>query len=987
MSSSEIRNGDPLALVARGMELGSKQPHTTAVEYENVWRERWKQAHLYESSPKHGVEKFFICVPYSYQNGPLHLGHGYTFTRGDAIARYKRMRGFNVLFPWAWHWTGEAVAGTSERLRRGDEAVVRMLREMDGVPEELIPMFEHPPFICAYYTAENRRIVDMMGWSVDWSREFYTTSLHPYYSKFITWQYETLKRKDLVSMGRHPVVWCPVCMSATGDHDRLSGEGIYPEEYTVVYFDYDGYKLAAATLRPETIYGVTNLWLNPDAMYAVVLYRGLRIIVSREAVEKLRYQWEGLEVVDEISPRQLLGRRCVAPITGVEIPILPASFVSPSVGTGVVYSVPAHAPYDYAALRDLWKNPEKLAAYGISSDMVLSLKPIPVIAVPGWGESPAVELVEKMGIADQLDERLEDATRDLYSEEFHRGVMRGGLGDVGGLPVPQARNNVRERLVRAGNGTTLYSLAGKVVCRSGDECVVKIVEDQWFLRFSDPAWKEAVRQLINKMDIYPPTARQWFLNVVDWLRDWACTRKSGLGTSLPWDRSWIVETLSDSTIYPALYTISRYLNADSTLAERITPEAFSYIFLGVGDLERLSRDLGIPREKLEDMRREFLYWYPVDLRVSAKDLVPNHLTFYLFHHTGIFPPQHWPRAVCVNGLISIEGAKMSKSRGNFISLKQALARYGADATRLTLLLSAEDLDDPDWRERNVIESRNFLSNFLEIVGRGGLEARDGIADKWLLSMLHLTVKKVTDALEMMKTRTAAGEVVYGMLNMWRWWLRRGGGRMGREFLEYWTRLLTPFTPFTAEEAWMRLGKSGFVSAELWPQYDPSKVDLRSVMMEEVLRDVMEDVREILKLVRGGLKEILIYSAAGWKVDLAREILGMEMGEAMKTAAKIYKSEGKMLQALVPKALDVLRRYLEKANRYTDLAGFGDPNEIIRNLLTDDRRICDELAVLLKAELKIPVTVIAEEDSASKDIGGKARAALPLKPAIYVVAEG
>ncbi len=982
LTLSRLEGLDPLAQVARGMEIGSKQRHTTAIDYENKWRESWRNAGLFESKPKEGVKKYFICVPYSYQNGPLHLGHGFTFTRGDAIARYKRMRGYNVLFPWAWHWTGEAVAGTSERLKRGDETVVRMLREMDGVPEELLPMFEHPPFICAYYTAENRAIVDMMGWSVDWSREFYTTNLHPYYSKFITWQYETLRRRGLVGIGRHPVVWCPVCLSATGDHDRLSGEGIYPEEYTVVYFNYNGYKLAAATLRPETLYGATNLWLNPDAKYVAVEFKGLKIIVSREAVEKLRYQWDDLKICDEISPQQLIGKNCNAPITGAEIPILPASFVDPSIGTGVVYSVPAHAPFDYAALRDLWRESGRLEVYGISSDSIRAIKPISVIAVEGFGEYPAVELVEKTGIVDQNDERLEEMTRRLYSDEYHRGVMVAHLDDVGGLPVQQARERVKDRLLKTGNGTTLYSLAGRVVCRSGDECVVKIVEDQWFLKFSDPGWKEDARQLVNRMDIYPPAARQWFLNVVDWLRNWACTRKSGLGTTLPWDRSWIVETLSDSTIYPALYTISRYLNADSELAEKMAPAIFDNIFLGLGDTDKLSREFKISRDVLENMRREFLYWYPVDLRVSAKDLVPNHLTFYLFHHTGIFPPQLWPRGVSVNGLISIEGAKMSKSRGNFISLKQAIAKYGADATRLTLLLSAEDLDDPDWREVNVLEAKNFLSNFLELLNRVMPAGESGIADGWLISMLNLTVRKVTDALEAMKTRTAANEVVYGMLNIWRWWVRRGGGRNGREFLEYWIRLLSPFAPFTAEEAWMRLGKKGFVSVERWPEYEPSKVDLRSVMAEEVLRDVLDDVREILKLVRGDLKEILIYSSAGWKVDLARDVIGLDIKEAMKTAGRAYGSKG---GTIVPKVLDILRRYLEKAKRYTELAGFGDPEDILRNLLTEDRRICEEVAMLLKTELKIPVTVIAEEEGISLDIGGKARSALPLKPAIYVVA--
>ena len=101
------------------------------------------------------------------------------------------------------------------------------------------------------------------------------------------------------------------------------------------------------------------------------------------------------------------------------------------------------------------------------------------------------------------------------------------------------------------------------------------------------------------------------------------------------------------------------------------------------------------------MRSEFLYWYPFDLRNSAKELVPNHLTFCIFHHAALFPPEHWPKAMGVNGMLMVEGKQMHKSKGNFITMKGAVEKYGADATRCALLLGAEGMDDPDWRAENV----------------------------------------------------------------------------------------------------------------------------------------------------------------------------------------------------------------------------------------------------------------------------------------------
>ena len=973
-------------LVELGFRLGSEQKIVSGKDYEAKWVQEWFDNRLFEPNLDKSRPKFFICVPYAYQNGPLHLGHGFTFTRGDIIARYKRMKGFNVLFPWAWHWTGEAVAGTSERLRRGDETIRRMLVEIDGVPESLLKYFEHPEFICAYYTAENRQLVKAMGWSVDWSREFYTTNLHPYYSNFIHWQYSVLRRRELVTMGRHPVVWCPACQSATGDHDRLQGVGIYPEEFTLVYFTVGDTKLAAATLRPETVYGVTNIWLNPDAQYSVVVKDGVKLVVSREAVRKLSEQWQGLQVLENFEGRKLIGSKARAPLTDREIPILPAWFVDPSFGTGVVYSVPAHAPYDYVALRDLQRNPEKLAAYGISPEAVKEIKPVQVIALQGFGEHPAVEAVEKLGVTSQSDERLEELTKEIYSKEFHTGVMV--VDEYRGRSVSEARKLVQERLRSLGEGDVYYDLSGRVVCRSGDECLVKIVEDQWFLKFSDPEWKEKVRKHLAEMNIYPEAARTWFYNVVDWLHDWACTRKTGLGTPLPWDPSWKVETLSDSTIYPALYTLSRLFNKNLDAAVKLSTEAFDYVFHGVGDADILAAKYGLDPSLLKSLRQEFLYWYGVDLRVSAKDLVPNHLTFYLFHHTGIFEEKHWPKGISVNGMITIEGQVMSKSKGNFIPLKKAVARHGADATRLALTLSAEDLDDPDWREKNAEEAAQFVQNFLAIVRRAAeAEDAEGPADRWLLAALKLSVKTVTEALEAAKTRTACNEVVYGMLNNWRWWVRRNSGRVtraGRVYSEAWASLLAPFAPFAAEEAWRLLGKSGYVSTSRWPEMPLTEDDLKHLMYEKALQELMDDVREVLKVVKGQPTMVKLYTAAGWKTTFAEKILHSKLGEALKWLMEKMPEKQEEGRRIAPKLAQELRNRWEKHMSLCGLAGFSPREEMLVELMKSDRTLCLDVAVLIEREAGLKAVVLAESEALSGMEREKAANSLPLKPAIYVV---
>ena len=259
----------------------------------------------------------------------------------------------------------------------------------------------------------------------------------------------------------------------------------------------------------------------------------------------------------------------------------------------------------------------------------------------------------------------------------------------------------------------MYDLPHPVVCRCLTPCTIKILEDQWFLKYSDEAWKNKTKEALSQASVYPVSAVQWFLNVIDWLKEWACARKTGLGTPLPWSPGWIVETLSDSTIYMAFYTINKHIREYSIKPEQLTKEVFDYVYFHKGNLQTIAKKTGINAQVLDSMRQEFLYWYPVDLRNSAKELVPNHLTFFLFHHIALFP-KYLPKAIGVNGMLMIKGKPMHKSKGNFVTLKNAIDKYGADATRCALLLAAEEMDDPDWRDENIQDLSSKIESFYNL---------------------------------------------------------------------------------------------------------------------------------------------------------------------------------------------------------------------------------------------------------------------------------
>ena len=954
-------------------------------EMEQKWIAKWENAHLFEADPDSKREKKLVTFPYPYMNGPLHVGHTFTASRVDAYARFKRMQGYNVLWPWGWHWTGQPLLGASQRVARGDQAYIRVLREVDGVPEEELNKFVDPLYMAQYYTNEGRLAAKSVGFSVDWRRDF--TTVLPTYQKFIEWQYKNLKEKGFVTRGTHPVVWCPKDQSPTGDHDRQSGEGVTPEEYTLIKYRLDDQSvLPAATFRPETVYGLTNIWINPDATYVEAIVNGENWVISQEAAEKLKEQERKIEVKRNFKGKELIGKTFENPVTKLKFPILPGWFVDPKTATGVVYSVPAHAPFDWLALRDLQQKPEILSQFGIDSEMVKAIKPISIITVEGFGDYPAVEIVEKMKIKDQNDPVADQATKELYKKEFHSGILKANCGQYAGKTIREAKDLLISDFRKSGFTDSMYDLSEPVFCRCMTQCIVKILSDQWFLNYSDPHWKELAKQVVDQMNIYPDSAKPWFNTVIDWLREWACARTTGFGTPLPWGKGWIIETLSDSTLYMAFYTINKHIKQNSIKPESLTPEVFDYIFLGKGNLNQVSADSGIHSDLLEEMRKEFLYWYPFDLRNSAKELVPNHLSFCIFHHAALFPPELWPRAIGVNGMLMVEGQGMHKSKGNFITLKGAVEKYGADATRCALLLGAEGMDDPDWRAENVTDLKTKFEALMGFAGNiiSSAQIDENTAlEHWLTSRMQRRIKEVTSSLDELKTRTALQTALFETWNDLRWYIQRKGNCNTKALVEAvkdWLKMLAPFAPFLCEELWSRTGEDGFISVANWPIFDDSKVDAASEEQENLITDIMADTNNILKAMKITPTRICYYTAASWKWDLYLKILEktltgeVKINELMKefAANKDLKPHMKEVANMVPRVIKAL----------TKVSGIRKSNmQKIR--IINEQFILEESLLFLKNRFNAEIDVYSEDDEGRFDPKRRASMAMPYQPAIYV----
>ena len=946
---------------------------------EKKWQNKWQESKLFESDPDNR-EKIFLTVAYPYPSGAMHIGHGRTYTVPDVYARFKRMQGYNVLFPMAWHVTGAPVIGIAKRIARKDPWTLDIYKNVHKVPENELNKFTDPEYIVKYFSSEYHDVMQQLGYSIDWRREFRTTD--PHYQKFIEWQFRQLKSKGYVGKGKHPVKYCPEEMNPVGDHDLLEGEGIAINELTLVKFKIGNDYLVAATFRPETLFGATNLWLNPDEEYIRIKIYDENWIITKKAFDNIIHQKKDAFIDSPIDVKELIGKYVKNPLTGKEHIILPASFVDPGYGSGVVYSVPAHAPADYIALKDLKENEEVLEKYDIK-EKVEKIEPISIVKLEGFGKFPAEEIIQNFGVKNQKDPRLSKATNELYKLEHAKGIM-ANISDYEGLKVPSARDEVIGNLLEAKKGDVMYDFAEKpVVCRCGTECVVKILEDQWFLKYSDEEWKQSTYNCLAQEQIIPAEIRANFEYYIGWLEDWACSRRFGLGTKLPWDNQWLIEPLSDSTIYMAYYTIAKYM-------AQIDPDDLNDSFFDDVFLDREKYSGQIDNQLFEDIKSEFNYWYPLNWRLSAKDLVGNHLSFHMFHHSAIFPKYKWPNGIVVFGMGLLEGNKMSSSKGNVILLEDAIKTHGADVVRLFLMASAEPWQDFDWRENEVKGIKRRLEWFTEFVNRITEINGSPISLKsfklgeikkpinaWLLSQVNMRIKDATVALEGFQTRKALQDSLFLFKKDIDHYFHRIEHELGdlevREeisntliyVLSSWIRLMAPFTPHTCEEIWNKIDGEGFVSCASWPEHDPDLIDEKVQKAEEMVQGLANDINEIKKIIDTQPEKIHIYIAPIWKwnvFEIAKEIGRPDIGQIMGRSIKQNLHDDK-------KEIAEYAKKIAREVTKTKYVGKIDEYSIIKDSLD-----------FLSREVGAEVVVY---DEPTYDPQNKSKNAMPYKPAIYI----
>lgn len=584
---------------------------------------------------------------------------------------------------------------------------------------------------------------------------------------------------------------------------------------------------------------------------------------------------------------------------------------------------------------------------------------------------------------------MDEATNEVYSKEFYSGILCENTSKFAGLKVSEAKETIKAWLVESKNSDMLLELNdGPIRCRCGAECVVKLLNNQWFLNYLDQPWKDKTNQCFEKMSILPNEIRTEFNYVVGWLRQRACARQHGLGTNLPWDQNWIVESLSDSVIYMAYYILAKYVNSGELNADSLSDEFFEFVFYGKGDVMQIAAKCLVRENILQKIRADFTYFYPVDARHSGRDLVPNHLTFFVLNHVAIFPEALWPKQIVVNGSVLMDGKKMSKSMGNIIPLRKAIQDYGADPIRLAIITSAELLQDADFN----LESVNTIKGKLEVIyedcvrHKPGMPAKLQSEDGWILGRLDHLMTQTTGAVEKMRLREALHHILFSFESDLQWYLKRVEAK-GRNdvsgilhrVLAVRVAMLSPFAPHLAEEMWERLGNSGLVSRSDWPVPNNS-TDSSSVQSEELLQSTIEDIKNVLKVTKITPQKIVLYTADPWKVKAFGKIAASVVAGQINIGVIIKELIANPETENIKKDPDFVKKSVNSI--------LAEPEEMRRiraelEPINETAVLSSELSGLVKKEFGVNIQVFAESDATKYDPKNKARMARPFKPALYI----
>lgn len=932
-------------------------------EIEVKWQKKWKEEKTFEPKVDESKEKYFGTVAYPYANSILHIGHGRGYTAPDIFLRYQRLQGKNVLFPLGYHISGTPVLAVSDSIKRGDQEQIKRtkdaLREYVQTEEEietLIESFKDPMNIANFFSGTIEDSLDSIGVSIDWSRQFSTGDAN--YQKFIEWQFKKLDEAGVLVQGKYPILYSAADQNAVGEDDIKDGDTdkVTLSEMTYILFqlkDEDEY-VAIATLRPDALFGTTNLWINKQGDYVKVSVDGQTWIVDKEAVVKLEHQFDEVKVLSEHRGEEFLDKVCITPLIDREVVIYDADFLDPNHGTGIAYSSPAGSPHDFMGLQDAKKE----------GRVPSELRPIVSVEttdkkgniIEYKGSCAAEDKCLKFDITSSTDPKLEDAKQELYKEEHYGGKLNSEAGEFAGMHIKQAKDKVKEKLVGLNLAGTFYETSRRAVTRGGDKVLVACLDGQWFLNYKNQETKDKALSVLNQMEYQPHKLKATQEGYLNWVEMRPCARKRGIGTPLPQDTEWVIESLSDSTIYQMLYLVYGIISREKITSEKLTSDVFDFVMLGMGDVVQVSGDSGISEEVLNEMQAQVTYWKSFDLRYTGGTHLSNHLSFLIYHYSLIFDQEYWPKKVAVGGMLIRDGHKISKSKGNGLPLVQVPKQYGADLYRLYVALAANFDVEMDFREEDIKGLSKKFDRFKDLISLS-LEQEKveyftlSSTNKWLVSRFYSRVEEYKEFFDSMRMREAYVSIFYEFMNEINYHQRRTSeeetSKVLRFIVEDYLKVMTPVIPHICEEFWSKLGNESSISLEMLSTDTEEFIDKEIEELEEIISTLVTSISRELEN-KPETKMISIIQARTQRFELFDTLKGLlsqggkpDFKKIMGELNQRFGDDKKFIQKFVPKTLGSgLSFYLSQE---------------------DERTLLEDTIDFFRAEFSVDFEIVNAED--------------------------
>jgi len=737
-------------------------------EIESKWQKKWEDDHLYESNIDESKPKFYALTMLPYPSGDLHIGHWYAISPSDARARYKRMNGYNVMFPMGFDAFG---------LPAENAAIKRQI---------------HPKTWTYANIDKMRKQFKTMGAMFDWRREMISSD-EKYY-RWTQWFFIQLYNHGLAYRKLSPVDWCPNCNTTLareqvwGDdrHCERCGTPVIKKDLTQWFFRitnyaeellrYDGidwpervktlqtnwigksegalvtFKTEAGdpleifTTRPDTLWGVTFMVLAPEhPLVQKLTTPEHQAEVEQYILDSTRQTDIQRESSDKVKTGVFTGGYAINPVSGEKIPVWIADYVLMTYGTGAIMAVPAHDQRDFEFAR----------AFKL---------PIKVVVQPA-----GVSLIE----ADDMTASVPAAGTLVNS------------GELSGTPGDQSIKKAVEYVqkIGVGKGSTNYRIRDWLISRQ---------------RY----WGAPIPM------VYCPTCGV------------QPVPEDQLPVVLPEDVEWKPTGESPLKLHPTW----RFTTCPKCggKAERETDTMDTFMCSSWYPLRYLSPDY----DKGPFDPKEYNYWMPVDVYTGGIEHATMHLLYVRFFHKalrdmGITEGNEPMLQLRNQGMVLGEDSeKMSKSRGNVVAPDSLVQSYGADTTRAYLMFfSRWDMGGP-WSSGGIDGTSRWLRRLWNLVlepvqtGKPSDEAVKALRRK-----LHQTLKAVTKDYETFEFNTIVSGLMELLNEMVRAKLELYGSPAWNEAVEIYLKMLAPVTPHISEELWQMIGKPYSIHTQSWPKVD------------------------------------------------------------------------------------------------------------------------------------------------------------------------